>query len=183
MRDTEASNSERLTAIDRDKDYLSAADKAVFDQVVSEKYSTSNPEQIKQRQDNIAKLEAAIQANKKIIQDSNINAVIAETKAKRKDYTSQYTLTENEAINAGVLWVGKEHSRIDDGVYRSNTPNPDGTYNQYRMDNGSLDGGHEPNVPHIHLQIIKIDEEIIKNSRSRNKTEISIVNNHIPIQK
>lgn len=44
---------------------MSAADKAVFDQVVNQKYSTTNPEQIKQRQDNIAKLEGKINSQKK----------------------------------------------------------------------------------------------------------------------
>ena len=57
------------------------------------------------------------------------------------------------------------------GVYRSGTRNADGSINQFRMDNNSLEGNHRPNVPHVHFE--RVNEGVKK----------PIVNNHVPIEK
>lgn len=75
-------------------------------------------------------------------------------------------------IDTGTAWVGPDRIvDADRGVYRSTTPNTDGTYNQFRIDPDSFEGNHDPHVPHFHLEIIEITP----------RTERRIVNNHIPI--
>jgi hypothetical protein len=100
--------------------------------------------------------------------------VISETKAGRGNITSSSVLTEAEAIDAGIEFVGKNATEIGkpgSGVYRSGTKNADGSVNQFRMDNNSLDGNHNPNVPHVHF------EQVIEGKKKPR------VNNHVPIKK
>ncbi|HGH6724031.1 TPA: polymorphic toxin MafB class 1 [Neisseria meningitidis] len=97
-----------------------------------------------------------------------INAVINETNTQRGNITSKHTLSSDEALDAGIKYLGSEYKEIGksgSGVYR----NKAGT-RQFRIDNNSLEGNHAPNVPHIHLE--RIDP---------NKKK-PLTNNHIPIK-
>ncbi|HFC6360674.1 TPA: HINT domain-containing protein [Neisseria lactamica] len=80
-----------------------------------------------------------------------INAVINETNTQRGNITSKHTLSSDEALDAGIKYLGSEYKEIGksgSGVYR----NKAGT-RQFRIDNNSLEGNHAPNVPHIHLEM------------------------------
>jgi len=104
--------------------------------------------------------------------ECKVNAVITETNAGKGNLTSIHTLTHDEALEAGIRFVGKDAKEIGksgSGVYRSQHLNKDGTVNQFRMDGNSVQGNHSPNVPHVHLEIIDL---------TKNKP---VVNNHIPI--
>ncbi|TAI48486.1 RHS repeat domain-containing protein [Flagellimonas allohymeniacidonis] len=100
------------------------------------------------------------------------SSVILETFGGDGDITSEFELTEDQALDVGMDFVGddyKELGKPGSGVFRSNVQNEDGTYNQFRIDNNSLEGKHKPKVPHVHL-------EIIDPSRKE-----PLVNNHIRI--
>lgn len=97
-----------------------------------------------------------------------IDAVINETNTQRGNITSKHTLSSDEALDAGIKYLGSEYKEIGksgSGVYR----NKAGT-RQFRIDNNSLEGNHAPNVPHVHLE--RIDP---------NKKK-PLTNNHIPIK-
>jgi hypothetical protein len=185
-KDAPKTREERLQAINAEKHLLTPEQQDELKKLGGVKYSreTENTTKRTDLEAQIGALEKALQAKK--TQNNNVNAVIAETKAKRKDYTSIYTLTEDEALEAGLLWVGKKHTRIDEGTYRSIVANADGTYNQYRMEKASLAGEHNPFVPHVHLEVIKIPIESHKTINGiveRPGKPKVISNNHIPIIK
>ncbi|MCO8123571.1 HINT domain-containing protein [Stieleria sp. TO1_6] len=102
---------------------------------------------------------------------SKIDDVISETLGGRqragvRRIDSAHTLTENEALEAGIKFLGPDYREIGQsgsGVYRS----ADGT-RQFRMDNSSLMGDHEPFAPHVHLETFRGGRQ-------------PFVNNHIPI--
>lgn len=80
-----------------------------------------------------------------------IDAVINETNTQRGNITSKHTLSSDEALDAGIKYLGSEYKEIGksgSGVYR----NKAGT-RQFRIDNNSLEGNHAPNVPHVHLEM------------------------------
>ena len=100
--------------------------------------------------------------------------VINETKLGKGNITSKSVLSESDALDAGINFVGKNAKEIGNsgsGVYRSGTKNADGSINQFRMDNNSLDGNHKPNIPHVHFE--RVNEGVKKPA----------VNNHVPIEK
>lgn len=105
--------------------------------------------------------------------NKNVDNVIKETIEGKGNIESKITLTEREALDAGIQFVGKDADEIDGGVFRSLTPNADGSRNQFRIDNGSLEGTHPPNKPHFHLEIME---------QFKNK-EKAKVNNHIPLKR
>jgi hypothetical protein len=120
--------------------------------------------------------------------------VIRETDASKKvDFTSKYTLTESQALDAGIKYVGESYSelnKVGSSVFRAKKPylvTKDAEfYKQFRMDEGSIVGAHPPNVPHLHLQIVKVPVSIkntVKGNISIRGTEQKISNNHIPIIK
>lgn len=78
---------------------------------------------------------------------SKIDAVIAETLAGTKNFTSQHSLSPNQALDAGSKWLGEGYKHIDSGVFQ----NADGT-RQFRIDNGSITGEHGKIGPHFHLE-------------------------------
>jgi RHS repeat-associated protein len=94
---------------------------------------------------------------------SAINSVLTETAAGSGIITSDFTLTQNEAVQAGLDWVGPGEIELGNGVYRST----DGL-RQFRIDPTSLEGLHNPGVPHVHLEMF---EPGVKDP---------IINNHIP---
>ena len=95
---------------------------------------------------------------------SKIDKVIIETLEGKANLTSQFKLTTDEALDAGKKWVGKGYKeRRRGGIFVS----ADGK-RQFRIENGSITGVHNPNIPHIHL------EEIIS------ETGRFTVNNHVP---
>ncbi|MFD3163862.1 WXG100 family type VII secretion target [Herpetosiphon sp. NSE202] len=102
-----------------------------------------------------------------------IGNVIGETEKATGNITSGETLTEDEALDAIGQWIG-DAEEVSPGVFRSKTPNADGTYNQGRIDDGSLAGDHSPDVPHVHLERVKPDP------RRPGRWEY-VSNNHIPI--
>lgn len=95
--------------------------------------------------------------------------VIEETlSAKNKNITSQQTLNSDEALDAGLQFLGdgyKEIGKQGSGVFRSSDNS-----RQFRIDKNSLEGNHQPNVPHIHLETVDPDTGKFK------------VNNHIPLK-
>lgn len=78
---------------------------------------------------------------------NKIDDVIVETLLSNKNVTSQFVLTSDEALEAGIKWVGPNHSKIAPGVYRS-----EDKLRQFRIDSPSLDGAHRPYVPHVHFE-------------------------------
>lgn len=99
---------------------------------------------------------------------SIVDDVMAETRAGSGNLTSRYTLTADEALSTGEQWVGPGYSEIGkpgSGVFRS----ADGT-RQFRIDNGSITGAHNPGVPHVHLETISPG------------SKVPLANNHIPFK-
>jgi RHS repeat-associated protein len=92
-----------------------------------------------------------------------VNGVIAETLAGRGNITSAYKLTTNEALDAGIKFLGPGYKEIAHDVYRNA-----GETRQFRIDDNSILGNHTPNVPHFHLELV-----------GPNKRTIT-VSNHIP---
>jgi hypothetical protein len=104
---------------------------------------------------------------------SKVDNVLKETLTSTGNITSKTVLNSSEALEAGIRHVGSNYSEIGNkgsGVYRSNVVNQNGTFNQFRMDNNSLKGSHQPNVPHVHLEVV-----------NPNKSK-PIINNHIPFK-
>lgn len=67
----------------------------------------------------------------------------------KKNFTSSTTLTTDEALAAGLKFLGpgyKESGKPGSGVYHS----ADGT-KEFRIDSASIDGAHAPGVPHVHF--------------------------------
>jgi hypothetical protein len=108
------------------------------------------------------------------------NDVIAETQekatselgaAKRtSSMISQYSMTADEALETGEAFVGDGYTELGQagsGVFRS----ADGLRG-FRIDGASLDGGHWPGVPHVHLEAF--------GPSSLNKP---IANNHVALIK
>jgi RHS repeat-associated protein len=104
----------------------------------------------------------------------NVDNVIKETVEGSGKLTSKTILTESEGLDAGIEFVGKDAKELGNsgsGVFRSVNSNSDGTVNQFRMDNGSLEGNHPPNESHVHLEVVKPDKKK------------PVVNNHVIIKK
>ncbi|NYV50460.1 hypothetical protein HPC53_10620 [Yersinia pestis] len=98
--------------------------------------------------------------------NGKIDTVINETLSGKKNFTSSTTLTSDEALAAGLKFLGtgyKEIGKSGSGVYHS----ADGT-KEFRIDSGSIDGAHAPGVPHVHFGV--------KNP----ETGKYISNNHVP---
>ena len=96
-----------------------------------------------------------------------VDKVIQETQQGKGNITSQFKLTEDEALEVGEKWLGNEYSEIGrsgQGVFRS----ADGT-RQFRIDDGSLTRAHSPGVPHVHLEAFSPG------------ANYPYVNNHIPL--
>ena len=76
--------------------------------------------------------------------------VLAETFAGKGNLLSKFTLTSDEALEAGIKWVGpgyREIGKPGSGVFRSK----DGL-RQFRIDKNSLQGRHSPHDPHVHFE-------------------------------
>ncbi|MFG1172497.1 VENN motif pre-toxin domain-containing protein [Erwiniaceae bacterium CAU 1747] len=98
--------------------------------------------------------------------NSKIDTVINETLSGKKNFTSSITLSSDEALAAGLKFLGtgyKEIGKPGSGVYHS----ADGT-KEFRIDSGSIGGAHAPGVPHVHFGV--------KNPT----TGKYISNNHVP---
>jgi RHS repeat-associated protein len=108
-----------------------------------------------------------------------VDDIITQTNKGKGNITGTKTLTENEVLDAGLKWVGKDAKEIGkpgSGVYRSQTKNSDGTTNHFRMDKNSLEGKHPMDkqgtkAPHFHLE------------KWKDKATEPDVNNHIPFKK
>lgn len=97
-----------------------------------------------------------------------IGKVLQETVQGAGNLTSAHRLSEAEALDAGVTFLGtgyRELGKLGSGVFRS----ADGL-RQFRIDSGSLAGAHAPGVPHVHF-------EVYATPTSRRPS----VNNHVPI--
>ena len=93
-----------------------------------------------------------------------VDLVIKETLNGKGNITSKYSLTPDEALEAGQKFLGKHYTEIGkpgSGVFRSGN-------RIFRIDVNSLKGLHSPNVSHFHLEIL-------------DSTGLRIVNNHISI--
>ncbi|MEH2294027.1 polymorphic toxin-type HINT domain-containing protein [Nostoc sp.] len=94
--------------------------------------------------------------------------VINETINSKGQITSKYTIDANDALDTGISFLGPGYTEIGrpgSGVFRSK----DGL-RQFRIDSNSIQGLHNPNVPHVHFETF-----------SPTNTRISITNNHVPI--
>jgi len=100
--------------------------------------------------------------------NSKIDNVINETLSGKKNFTSSITLSSDEALAAGLKFLGpgyREIGKPGSGVYHS----ADGT-KEFRIDSGSIGGAHAPGVPHVHFGV--------KNP----ETGKYISNNHVPFE-
>ena len=108
--------------------------------------------------------------NQGLTSEQRIQNVIDETiNSNDASFTSRHVLTEDEALEAGRKWLGegyREIGRPGSGVYRS----ADGL-RQFRIDDNSLLGRHNPYKPHVHL------EKVLDNGRT------IIARNHILIKR
>lgn len=98
--------------------------------------------------------------------NAKIDSIINETMSGKKNFTSSTTLTTDEALAAGLKFLGsgyKEIGKSGSGVYHS----ADGT-KEFRIDSGSIGGAHAPGVPHVHFGL--------KNP----ETGKYVSNNHVP---
>ena len=117
----------------------------------------------------LAERAGAAAANGVARASSVVDDVLAETAgAAKRNLTSSYTLSADEALTVGQRWVGQGYTELGkpgSGVF----PSADGL-RQFRMDNNSLIGNHAPGVPHVHL------ETYAPGAR------VPTVNNHIPFR-
>jgi hypothetical protein len=84
-----------------------------------------------------------------------IEKVLEEAQRRRGDLLSKYTLSSDEALIAAEKWLGPgyhQKGKNRSGVFRS----ADGQ-KQFRIDDNSLLGKHEPYVPHVHFEKLKPD--------------------------
>jgi hypothetical protein len=96
--------------------------------------------------------EATVLRVESALHAARINAVIAETLKAKGDILSKLQLTSDEAMEAGLNFVGPGYREMGGprtGVFRS----ADGT-RQFRIDRSSLLGRHKPYLPHIHYETI-----------------------------
>ena len=97
-----------------------------------------------------------------------VDSVIQETLNGRSNFLSAHKLDADEALKAGEKFLGpnyKEIGKPGSGVFLSS----DGT-RRFRIDNGSLEGGHPPFVSHVHLEVVVPGQKK------------AISNNHIPLK-
>ena len=96
------------------------------------------------------------QDDKDLSSEQKIQSVIDETlNTNSHSFTSRHILTEDEAMEAGIKWLGNGYKQVgppDRGVFRS----ADGL-RQFRIDNNSLLGNHNPYKPHVHMEIVAPD--------------------------
>ena len=84
------------------------------------------------------------------VMDSTIAKVLQETAQNTGNLTSVHTLSQAEALDAGITFLGpgyREIGKPGSGVFRS----ADGR-RQFRIDSNSLAGAHAPGVPHVHFE-------------------------------
>jgi hypothetical protein len=85
-----------------------------------------------------------------------IDQIIEETSNSKIDsFTSNYEVTESEAIELGLKWLGEGYKIVgkpNDGVFRSSNG-----LKQFRIDKNSLLGNHGPWKPHVHLENVLDD--------------------------
>lgn len=94
--------------------------------------------------------------------------VLQETAQRTGNFTSAHTLSQAEALDAGLAFLGagyREIGKPGSGVFRS----ADGL-RQFRIDSNSLAGAHAPGVSHVHF-------ETYATPTSLRPT----VNNHVPV--
>ncbi|KKP36690.1 MAG: hypothetical protein UR28_C0039G0001, partial [Candidatus Peregrinibacteria bacterium GW2011_GWF2_33_10] len=89
---------------------------------------------------------------KQVVKESSsiIDDIIQETLTKEGKFTSDYKLTSDELLDAGQKFIGDDYKELGEngsGVYRS----ADGT-KQFRIDDSSLNGQHDPYESHGHLE-------------------------------
>ncbi|MFO0014338.1 MAG: hypothetical protein ACK553_16520 [Planctomycetota bacterium] len=97
-----------------------------------------------------------------------VDDVLNESSGAIGNVTSRFKLTEAEALQAGLKWLGsgyRELGKAGSGVFRS----ADGL-RQFRIDPSSLLGQHPPYAPHVHFEWFK---SIL--------SKVPGGNNHVPI--
>lgn len=108
------------------------------------------------------------------VDEEKVGRVVGESQGATGNVTSGETLNDDEALEALEDWVGDDVEEVSPGVFRSRQPNADGTYNQGRIDDGSLAGEHGDIGPHVHLERVRPDPQ-------RPGRWITESNNHIPL--
>ncbi|UYL08172.1 hypothetical protein B9G69_014060 [Bdellovibrio sp. SKB1291214] len=102
---------------------------------------------------------------KESIDEKLLDDVIIETIEGHGNITSRFTVNQTEALALGEKWMGQEYSQIGkagSGVFLSS----DGK-RRFRIDNNSVLGNHSPYKPHVHLELVNP------------QTQVVISNNHI----
>jgi hypothetical protein len=91
------------------------------------------------------------------------------------NFTSGQSLSDDEALEAGKIWVGPNYKEAigqnpgtPTGVFRSQ-PDANGYVRQFRIDTNSLQGSHYPNVPHVHFEVYDSSGALV-------------ANNHVPLR-
>jgi len=84
--------------------------------------------------------------------------IIEETLNKKGSIVSKYTVKENDVLDIGEEFLGKNYTEIGDrGLFQSGN-------RRFRIDNRSLQGKHKPFVPHFHLEVLDDLGNIITNN-------------------
>ncbi len=111
-------------------------------------------------------MDDVVRAGGKVINYKKIDDVIEETLKNRniKHYNSSFSVNYDEALELGERFLGgkgnySELGSSGSGVFRSK----DGL-RQFRMDTPSLQGQHEPNLPHVHLEILDGSGRVVSNN-------------------
>jgi RHS repeat-associated protein len=117
-----------------------------------ERMEAGEPLDLETGADLIEEVDRALAAEEARMQSEiRIAAVLNETLNGTGDFTSQYQLTPEEALEAGFKLVGENYTELGkpgSGVFRS----ADGQL-QFRMDFRSLMGLHPPNTQHVHFEV------------------------------
>jgi hypothetical protein len=104
-----------------------------------------------------------------VLSHNNVcNDVLNESADAIGNTTSRFRLTHDEALEAGLKWLGpgyREIGRPGSGVFVS----ADGL-RRFRIDNNSLLGRHAPNIPHVHYEWLDNAADAFPKG-----------NNHVPI--
>jgi len=126
------------------------------------------------------KIAEAKKGNSGKVDNAKLNSLISETQTKAtkamsdpnfdKNPTSKLVINQAEFEDLFTQWTGQKYAQNLPDVLVNTNPNPDGTYNRFRKDSNSLRGGHSPDLPHFHLEVV---------TKGADGTYEPIFNNHI----
>jgi hypothetical protein len=112
--------------------------------------------------------------NERVEKKSKIETVIQQTLKGSGDISSKVRLSADEALDAGMRFLGKNYKELGksgSGVFRSAD-----NLRQFRIDQNSLIGKHNPMSPHVHFEAFKpkVGDPYVNTCYSMNKEDIKI---------